>query len=292
MAGYIKDHRKELESDIWLMPPLYHRTWQWLKYNVNHEDNEIPMRDGARMLIKRGQRLTSIRDIAKGISWYEGKKYKEPNPKTIDAILNFMVKANMILINRGKGNREYTLVTLINYEIYNKKESQGNSKVTPDGEGREQQADINNNDKNDKNEKPSSPKRVYDEQSLEYRTANYLYTNILKFKPDLKKPNLQVWANDMRMLIELDKKEAKEIGQVIEWVTKDEFWKVNILSASKLRSKWDTVTARMKQGNFKPTNKQQTNLQLVTVTEEERKELHDALNKQRERNGISNAVNS
>lgn len=147
MAGYIKDHRKELESDIWLMPPLYHRTWQWLKYNVNHADNEIPMRDGTRMLIKRGQRLTSVRDIAKGISWYEGKKYKEPNPKTVSAILEWMIKTDMILINRGQGNREYTLITLINYEIYNEKESQGNSKVTPDGEGGEQQADINKNDK-------------------------------------------------------------------------------------------------------------------------------------------------
>jgi hypothetical protein len=147
VAGYIKDHRKELESDIWLMPPLYHRAWQWLKYNVNHSDNEIPMRDGSRMLIKRGQRLTSVRDIAKGISWYEGKKYKEPNPKTISAILDWMIKTNMILITRGQSNREYTLITLINYEVYNEKESQGNSKVTPDGEGREQLADINNNDK-------------------------------------------------------------------------------------------------------------------------------------------------
>lgn len=154
MAGYIKDHRKELESDVWLMPPLYHRTWQWLKYNVNHADNEIPMRDGSRMLIKRGQRLTSIRDIAKGISWYEGRKYKEPNPKTVSAILDWMIKTNMIEITRGQGNREYTLITLVNYEVYNEKETQGNSKVTPDGEAREQSADINNNDKElSKNEK-------------------------------------------------------------------------------------------------------------------------------------------
>jgi hypothetical protein len=42
---------------------------------------------------------------------------------------------------------------------------------------------------------------------------------------------------------------------------------------------------------FRTTNKQQTNLQLVQVTEEQRKEQQDALNKIRERNGVSPAVN-
>lgn len=174
MSGYIKDHRKELDSDIWLMPPLYHRTWQWLKYNVNHADNEIPMRDGNRMLIKRGQRLTSVRDIAKGISWYEGKKYKEPNPKSISAILDWMIKTNMILITRGQGNREYTLITLINYELYNEKDSQGNSKVTAE----KHLADINNNEKNYKELKTSTttttdenPYRIYESERFGFLSS-------------------------------------------------------------------------------------------------------------------------
>lgn len=148
MQGYIKDHRKELGSDVWRMPPLYHRLWQWLKYIVNHTDNEIPMRDGTRMLIKRGQHLTSVRDIAEEIAWYEGRKKKVPNPKTIDSILKWLEINGMITIERGKGNRQYTLITLVNYDIYQPLESQGNGKVTVDGEGREQSMDINNNEKN------------------------------------------------------------------------------------------------------------------------------------------------
>jgi len=146
VQGYIKDHRKELESDIWMMPPLYHRTWQWLKYNVNHDDAVIPMRDGSQFHIKRGQKLTSIRDVAKGIMWWEGTKEKVPNPKTVSTILEWMEKTGMIKIDRGHGNRQYTLITLIKYEIYQEKLDQGNSKVT----AKKQYADINNNDKNDK----------------------------------------------------------------------------------------------------------------------------------------------
>lgn len=72
MQGYIKDHRKELNSDIWAMPPLYHRVWQWLKYKANHDDATIPMADGTKFWIRKGQHLTSVRNIAQGVGWFEG----------------------------------------------------------------------------------------------------------------------------------------------------------------------------------------------------------------------------
>ncbi|MGG0718715.1 hypothetical protein ABE096_14125 [Robertmurraya massiliosenegalensis] len=142
MQGYIKDHRKELSSAIWMMPPLYHRTWQYLKYIVNHQDNTIPMRDGTFLTIKAGQHLTSIRDIAKKIGWYEGVKWKEPNPKTVATILEWLEKQSMIQIDRGKGNRQYTLITLLNWEVYQRKDGEGNSEVT----ARDHLVDINKND--------------------------------------------------------------------------------------------------------------------------------------------------
>ncbi|MGD6993964.1 hypothetical protein [Sutcliffiella horikoshii] len=143
MQGYIKDFRKELDSSIWMMPPLYHRTWQYLKYMVNHQDNTIPMRDGSFLTIKAGQHLTSVRDIAKNIGWYEGVKWKEPNPKTISTILTWFESNSMIKIDKGKGNRQYTLITLLNWDLYQTNDVEGNSKVTD----REHLVDINKNDK-------------------------------------------------------------------------------------------------------------------------------------------------
>lgn len=143
MQGYIKDHRKELHSNIWMMPPLYHRTWQYLKYIVNHKDNTIPMRDGTFLTIKAGQHLTSLRDIAKNIGWYEGVKWKEPNPKTVTTILEWLENQSMIKIERGKGNRQYTLITLLNWDLYQHKLVEGNSQETAS----KQSADINKNDK-------------------------------------------------------------------------------------------------------------------------------------------------
>jgi hypothetical protein len=147
MTGYIKDHRKELHSDIWLMPPMYHRLWQWLKYKVNYEDAVIPMNDGSKFTIKKGQHLTSLRHIAQGLGYYEGRAWKEPNPKTVSVILEWMIKTEMIEIERGRGNREYTLITLLNWEKHQRKEEEGNSNYTPDGEGSKQQADIKKKNK-------------------------------------------------------------------------------------------------------------------------------------------------
>lgn len=158
MQGYIKDYRKEVESDIWMMPPLYHRVWQYLKYIVNHDDAEIPMRDGTFFKIKKGQKLTSVRQIAQGVGYYEGLKWKEPNPKTISKILEWLEKQEMIKVERGKGNRQYTLITLLNWETYQSKNDKGNRKETVDGEGRKQSVDINNNDKERiKNEEEKIP---------------------------------------------------------------------------------------------------------------------------------------
>jgi hypothetical protein len=125
MAGWIYDHRQELESNIWLMPPLYHRAWQWIKYSVNHAKVDIPNRDGSMTTIYPGQRATSYRQIAKGIGYYEGKKWKEPNVKTIKSILDWMVKQNMISV---RGNTEGSIITIEKWELYQSEMVKGNTK--------------------------------------------------------------------------------------------------------------------------------------------------------------------
>lgn len=156
MQGYIKDYRKELDSDIWLMPPLYHRVWQWLKYSVNHTEKKIPMVDGSKLTVRKGQRLTSIRNVAREVGWYERGRKKEPNPKTISTVLKWLETQNMISVDRGKGNSQYTLITLINWDLYQSNDEESNSKVTV----KKQSADINKNEKNEKNDKKKQEEKI------------------------------------------------------------------------------------------------------------------------------------
>jgi hypothetical protein len=251
MKGYIKDYRQEIKSDIWLMPPMYHRVWQWLKYMVNHEDNEIPMRDGSRFLIKKGQHMTSLRDIAQGVGWYEGAKWKEPNPKTISVILEWLVKQEMILIDKGKGNRQYTLVTLLNWDLYQVKNDKGNSKETVDGTDDTQPLDINKNDKNEKNEEEinkSSKSKKHNFEPVHLELAEYLLKAIKENYPDMqvKESNLKNWAVTFRLMIDRDNRTEQAIRNCIDWVSGHDFWHKNILSADKLRKQYDRLVMEAK----------------------------------------------
>jgi hypothetical protein len=285
MEGWISLHRKIRKNPIFNDHELL-RLWLICLTEATHKErDQIIGRQTVHLL--PGEFVTGRFDLE--AMYNDGlKRDQQKSPKTVWRWLESLETGQYLTIN---STNKFSVVAVLNWHIYQSNDHDIDQQVTNKRPTDDQQVTTNNNVNNKKPLKPSGPKRVYDEQSFEYRLANYLYTNILKFKPDLTEPNLQTWADDMRKLIEINKRDPKQIGQVIDWVTKDDFWQVNILSASKLRSKWDTVTARMNKSNFKSSNKQQPNLQVVQVTDQDRKELRDAFNKQLERNGVSPAVN-
>lgn len=243
-AGWIKDYRKEIDSPIWLMPPLYHRIWQWLKYAVNHEEADIPMRDGSVFKVLPGQRLTSYRGIAKAVGWYEGRKWKEPNPKTVSVIITWLQRNSMILVNHGKGNGEYTLITLVNWDFYQSENDKGNAKVTVG----KQSVDTNKNDKNEKNINTLYPRlKITDEHLL---LAAYFQNAIKARKPDYKfTGTIEKWADVIRLMIDTDKRTPDRIKAVIAWSQADTFWQNNVLSPDKLRKQFDRLELQMQKDN-------------------------------------------
>src|SRR5699024_2802367 len=83
------------------------------------------------------------------------------------------------------------------------------------------------------------------------KLAELLYKEILHNNPQHKKPNLESWANDFRLMMEIDKREGKEIQELILFSQSHDFWYKNILSAGKLREKYDVLILEKygKQGN-------------------------------------------
>lgn len=59
-----------------------------------------------------------------------------------------------------------------------------------------------------------------------------------------KKANLNSWANDLRLLHEADGRSMEDIKNVFYWANHDQFWRQNILSASKLRAQFPTLYAQ------------------------------------------------
>ena len=79
------------------------------------------------------------------------------------------------------------------------------------------------------------------------KVSEYLLNKILINKPNFKNPNLQTWSKDIDLAIRLDNRTERELIGCIDWIYTDKgsFWIPNILSAKKLREKFDTMEAQM-----------------------------------------------
>ena len=82
-------------------------------------------------------------------------------------------------------------------------------------------------------------------ETQEFRLAKYLFNHISKRRPNFKKPNFKAWTSDIEKMIRIDKRDTEEIKKVIEWCQKDDFWKNNILSTTKLRKQYDQLALKM-----------------------------------------------
>lgn len=104
---------------------------------------------------------------------------------------------------------------------------------------------LNKDKDNKKTFRRNHKKRTYDKNSDYMKLAKFLQKQILINKPDFKQPVLQTWADDMRKLVELDKRDKHDVALVIKWCQQDSFWSTNILSAYKLRKQFDQLYLKM-----------------------------------------------
>lgn len=97
---------------------------------------------------------------------------------------------------------------------------------------------------NNKKTSRKSDKPTYDDDNPNYQLANKLYLAIKNRQEDFTKPNLQNWANDIRLMNERDGRTHKQIENMIDWSQNNDFWSAVILSANKLRKKYDYMKAQ------------------------------------------------
>lgn len=111
--------------------------------------------------------------------------------------------------------------------------------------------DINTQSKVNKSKlnktKPSrakSAQRTFAPDSEELQAAQRLWAKITANNPETKEPNLQRWADDLRLMHERDNRSWDKINRMIKWSQADVFWSGVILSPKKLREKYDQMAAK------------------------------------------------
>lgn len=88
-------------------------------------------------------------------------------------------------------------------------------------------------------------------------SAEYMFSTLSAKQPEMKKPNLENWAGEIRKMREIDNLDINQMGEVWTWARNDGFWASNILSAKKFREKYQQLLATMrkpKSSGYQTTN--------------------------------------
>lgn len=91
-------------------------------------------------------------------------------------------------------------------------------------------------------EKPT--KRKHHGSEEDHKAAHWMFEQVLKINATASTPNWNGWANDIRLMREIDGRDHKAICEMFLFANRDHFWSSNILSPGKLREKWDTLAAK------------------------------------------------
>lgn len=161
---------------------------------------------------------------------------------------------------KGWSNNIYTLVQTVplqNVSIQNVREQDVRERNV-----REQNNTTKSNSSKSNSSKSNSINKVrrkYTFDDTHMKLSKLLWNHVKANFPNTKEPNLESWANDIRLMMEQDNRTVAEIKGVIEWSQKNDFWYANIRSAKKLREKYEDMYAQADRENRKKPKKQDFN---------------------------------
>jgi hypothetical protein len=93
--------------------------------------------------------------------------------------------------------------------------------------------------------KPEGKGKVKPVPSDEDRKAALWLADVLKkANPQCRAPKIDKWADEIRLLREVDGRTHRQVCELFQWAKADKFWAPNIQSPAKLREKWDTLAER------------------------------------------------
>ena len=152
-----------------------------------------------------------------------------------------------------KSNSKFSVVTIVNWELYQLDNRNSDSKSDNKSTTNRQQIDTNNNVNNGNNVNKKNPplkkeKRIFTNDDKEYLLSKYLSRQIAKRleKPEKDEKTLQSWSDVFNKMVRLDKLGIDEMKDVLVFSQGHKFWKNNILSAGKFRTQYLTLLGQMK----------------------------------------------
>jgi len=181
MDGWVKFHRRFLDSDLWLSEPFTKgQAWVDLFSIANHKNGFIRVR-GNRVEVKRGQVGWSQVRLAKRWKWSRGK---------VRRFLDELEDIDKKIVQQK--TRITTLINIIKYELYQADDTTGN---TTDGQQTDNRRYTNKNEKNEKNNKKKKIKKKSFSPPTPEEVQSYFFENGFTKTAGLKAFNYYDVAN-------------------------------------------------------------------------------------------------
>ena len=235
MAGWVKLHRDITDNFLWSGEPFSKgQAWVDLILHANFTDNKIQIK-GQVVNLKRGQQARSVLTLVKDWKWSKGKVLR---------FLETLKNERMIEVEAGHLT---SVITICNYEVFQAGDTpDGTPNSTPDGTAGGTHA-VQQAVHSKEGNKEKNVKKVNKYTADDLKAAEWIYSKLLIVNPEHKRPNMDSWANTIRLMRERDSRTHEDICKVFAWANSDSFWSANILSPSKLREKFDQLLIKVNQ---------------------------------------------
>lgn len=203
MHGYIKLHRKIMDSAVW-SDPYYLKLWMYCLMKATHKEREVILGNQV-ITLKPGQFITGRNSLAEDLN-KEMKPKQRLAEKTWYRYMENLERWQMLTI---KKTNKYSVISILKWNEYQESDHQKSIKSPSD----DQQMSTNKNVKNVKNDNniAADPAQVYEE-------------NFGILKPILRERFID-WCNDLgdEIAIAGMKLAAQKGGRTFGYI--EEIWK-------------------------------------------------------------------
>ena len=238
--GWICLHREILEN--WIFQDAASlKIWIAMLLRANHETKKT-LFNGSLVTVDRGQ-------------FVFGRKKFSGELGVTESVLRLTLTRlkNDQMVNQQIFNK-YSIISITNYEKNQKGNPQTKQQTTSKTPADQQQT-TTSKQVNKLTNKQNNLKNLLSENKFsddDLKLAKLIFDRILLVAPKTKSPDLDTWADTIRLMREIDGHSLEEIKQIFLFANNSDFWKSNILSVSKLRKQFATLHAQMINPNQKP----------------------------------------
>lgn len=240
--GWIRLHRKTVDSRVFSDPALFH-TWCAILMRVNWKSGYFKTVE-----IMPGELAFSWRNLPDRLH------PASDNAPCVNTMRRRIQKLETFgMVETRKQGRQFSILTVVNWQVYQPVDTPPDTPsdtpvdTPPDTRGDTDRRRV----RREEGKKPSSAWRHSREDMA---IASWMFKKLQGINPGHKRPNLESWANDVRLIRERDARTPEQIRWLFEWANRDDFWQANIQSPLKLRKKWDQLVVKAKAEHAKQTD--------------------------------------